>query len=52
MTKSLFPIKSNISNRNILTEFTTGNLAVNMDSEFFTPPQSCGLLAYIPRSFA
>ncbi|MBM3178830.1 MAG: hypothetical protein FJZ86_00595 [Chloroflexi bacterium] len=35
----------NISNWNIFTEFTTGNLAVNMDSEFFAPPQSCGLLA-------
>jgi len=36
----------------MLTEFTAGNLAVNMDSEFFTPPQSCGLPAHIPRSFA
>lgn len=28
-----------------MTEFTTGNLAVNMDSEFYTPPLACGLLA-------
>ena len=28
-----------------LTEFTIGNLVVEMDGEFFTPPISCGLLA-------
>jgi para-aminobenzoate synthetase / 4-amino-4-deoxychorismate lyase len=28
-----------------LTEFTTGNLVVEMDHELFTPPTSCGLLA-------
>lgn len=28
-----------------LTEFTIGNLVVEKNSEFFTPPTSCGLLA-------
>jgi para-aminobenzoate synthetase/4-amino-4-deoxychorismate lyase len=28
-----------------LTEFTIGNLVVEMDGELFTPPVSCGLLA-------
>lgn len=31
--------------RNELTEFTIGNLVVEMDGELFTPPISCGLLA-------
>ena len=30
--------------RNELTEFTIGNLVVELDGEFFTPPLSCGLL--------
>ena len=30
---------------NELTEFTVGNLVVEMDGELFTPPISCGLLA-------
>ena len=28
-----------------LTEFTIGNLVVEMDGKFYTPPTSCGLLA-------
>lgn len=31
--------------KNELTEFTIGNLVVEMDGKFFTPPLSCGLLA-------
>ncbi|MCM3609917.1 aminodeoxychorismate synthase component I [Planococcus sp. MERTA32b] len=31
--------------RQELTEFAIGNLAVEKDGEFFTPPVSCGLLA-------
>ena len=31
--------------RNELTEFTIGNLVVEIDGNFFTPPISCGLLA-------
>ena len=31
--------------RNELTEFTIGNLVVEMNGELFTPPISCGLLA-------
>ena len=30
--------------RNELTEFTIGNLIVEIDGKFFTPPLSCGLL--------
>jgi len=30
--------------RNELTEFTIGNLVVEMDGQLFTPPLSCGLL--------
>jgi para-aminobenzoate synthetase/4-amino-4-deoxychorismate lyase len=30
--------------RGELTEFTIGNLVVEMDGELFTPPVSCGLL--------
>ncbi len=30
---------------NELTEFTIGNLVIEMDGELFTPPISCGLLA-------
>ena len=33
-----------------LTEFTIGNLVVEMDGELFTPPISCGLLAGTFRS--
>ncbi len=33
-----------------LTEFTIGNLVVELDGELFTPPISCGLLAGIFRS--
>jgi len=35
---------------NELTEFTIGNLVAEMDSKFFTPPISCGLLAGTFRS--
>jgi para-aminobenzoate synthetase/4-amino-4-deoxychorismate lyase len=31
--------------KNELTEFTIGNLVVEMNSTLFTPPISCGLLA-------
>lgn len=31
--------------RGELTEFTIGNLVVEMDGEFYTPPLACGLLA-------
>jgi len=31
--------------RGELTEFTIGNLVVEMDDEFYTPPLACGLLA-------
>lgn len=31
--------------KNELTEFTIGNLVVEMDGDLFTPPVSCGLLA-------
>ncbi len=31
--------------RDELTEFTIGNLVVEMDGEFYTPPLACGLLA-------
>jgi para-aminobenzoate synthetase/4-amino-4-deoxychorismate lyase len=34
-----------------LTEFTIGNLVVEMDGELFTPPISCGLLAGTYRSY-
>ncbi len=33
-----------------LTEFTIGNLVVELNSEFFTPPISCGLLSGTFRS--
>ncbi len=33
-----------------LTEFTIGNLVVEMDGKLFTPPLSCGLLAGTFRS--
>jgi para-aminobenzoate synthetase/4-amino-4-deoxychorismate lyase len=33
-----------------LTEFTIGNLVVELDGELFTPPISCGLLAGTLRS--
>jgi para-aminobenzoate synthetase/4-amino-4-deoxychorismate lyase len=33
-----------------LTEFTIGNLVVELDGEFFTPPISCGVLAGTFRS--
>ncbi len=36
--------------RDELTEFTIGNLVVEMDGEFFTPPLACGLLAGTFRS--
>jgi para-aminobenzoate synthetase / 4-amino-4-deoxychorismate lyase len=35
--------------KNELTEFTIGNLVVEQNGEFFTPPISCGLLAGIFR---
>ena len=34
-----------------LTEFTIGNLIVEMDGELFTPPVSCGLLAGTFRAY-
>ncbi|MDO8752990.1 MAG: aminodeoxychorismate synthase component I [Anaerolineales bacterium] len=36
--------------RDELTEFTIGNLVVEIDGEFFTPPLACGLLAGTFRS--
>jgi len=36
--------------RGELTEFTIGNLVVELNSEFFTPPISCGLLSGTFRS--
>ena len=36
---------------NELTEFTIGNLAVEMDNKLYTPPISCGLLAGTFRAF-
>ena len=36
---------------NELTEFTIGNLIVEMDGRFFTPPISCGLLAGTFRAY-
>ncbi len=35
---------------NELTEFTIGNLVVEIDGELFTPPISCGLLAGVFRA--
>lgn len=37
--------------RGELTEFTIGNLVVDMDGKFFTPPISCGLLAGTFREY-
>jgi para-aminobenzoate synthetase/4-amino-4-deoxychorismate lyase len=34
-----------------LTEFTLGNLVVEIDSKFYTPPISCGLLAGTFRAY-
>jgi para-aminobenzoate synthetase/4-amino-4-deoxychorismate lyase len=34
-----------------LTEFTIGNLVVEMDGQFYTPPISCGLLAGTFRAY-
>jgi len=34
-----------------LTEFTIGNLVVELDGKLFTPPISCGLLAGTFRSY-
>ena len=34
-----------------LTEFTIGNLVVELDSELITPPISCGLLAGTFRAY-
>ena len=36
---------------NELTEFTIGNLVVEMDGKLYTPPVSCGLLAGTFRSY-
>jgi para-aminobenzoate synthetase/4-amino-4-deoxychorismate lyase len=33
-----------------LTEFTIGNVVVELNGEFFTPPVSCGLLSGTFRS--
>jgi len=37
--------------RNELTEFTLGNLVVEMDGKLYTPPISCGLLAGTFRDY-
>ncbi|HQU38116.1 MAG TPA: aminotransferase class IV, partial [Anaerolineales bacterium] len=37
--------------RNELTEFTIGNLVVEMDGNLYTPPNSCGLLAGTFREY-
>ncbi|WKZ48570.1 MAG: aminodeoxychorismate synthase component I [Anaerolineales bacterium] len=37
--------------RGELTEFTIGNLVVELDGKFFTPPISCGLLAGTFREY-
>lgn len=37
--------------RDELTEFTIGNLVVEMDGKFYTPPISCGLLAGTFREY-
>jgi para-aminobenzoate synthetase/4-amino-4-deoxychorismate lyase len=37
--------------RNELTEFTIGNLVVEMDGKLFTPPVTCGLLAGTFRAY-
>lgn len=38
--------------RGELTEFTTGNLIVELDGSLWTPPRECGLLAGIERNEA
>ncbi|HMR98940.1 MAG TPA: aminodeoxychorismate synthase component I [Anaerolineales bacterium] len=47
-TKKDFPDYDDVllfNERNELTEFTLGNLVVEMDGKLYTPPISCGLLA-------
>ena len=36
--------------REELTEFTTGNLVMRLDGNFWTPPRDCGLLAGVARA--
>ncbi len=38
--------------RGELTEFTTGNVLVQLEGQLYTPPQHCGLLAGIARQVA
>jgi len=47
-TRKDFPDYADVllyNEHNELTEFTIGNLVVELDGKFFTPPVSCGLLA-------
>lgn len=56
--REIYPVPENeyddillFNEKNELTEFTIGNLAVEIDGELFTPPISCGLLAGTFRDY-
>ncbi len=56
--REFYPVPENGSDdvllfneRGELTEFTIGNLVVEMDGQLFTPPVSCGLLAGTFRAY-
>ena len=53
-TKKDFPEYDDVllfNERGELTEFTIGNLVVEMDGKFYTPPISCGVLAGTFREY-
>jgi para-aminobenzoate synthetase/4-amino-4-deoxychorismate lyase len=48
LARKTFPAYDDVllyNENNELTEFTIGNLVVEIDGKFYTPPISCGLLA-------
>ncbi|MBI3151484.1 MAG: aminodeoxychorismate synthase component I [Chloroflexi bacterium] len=56
--REIYPIPQNecddvllFNEKNELTEFTIGNLVVDMDGERFTPPLACGLLPGTFRAY-